>query len=54
VAIAALVVWVLTAAMGVTLLITRQAARPAPAPAPGARAGLAGPGHHGGPGHRPG
>jgi hypothetical protein len=34
VAIAALVVWVLTAAMGVTLLITRQAARPAPAPAP--------------------
>jgi hypothetical protein len=34
VAIAALVVWVLTAAMGVTLLITWQAARPAPAPAP--------------------
>ena len=33
-AIAALVVWVLTAAMGVTLLITRQAARPAPVTAP--------------------
>jgi hypothetical protein len=34
VVIAALVVWVLTAAIGVTLLITRQAARPVPVPAP--------------------
>jgi hypothetical protein len=34
VAIAALVIWVLTAAIGVTLLITRQAARPAPVPEP--------------------
>jgi hypothetical protein len=34
VAIAALVVWVLTAALGVTLLVTRQTARPAPAPVP--------------------
>lgn len=34
VAIAALVGWVLTAAVGVTLLITRQAARPAPVPEP--------------------
>lgn len=33
-AIAALVVWVLTAAMGVTLLITRRAARPAAVPEP--------------------
>ena len=33
-AIAALVVWVLTAALGVTLLLTRQAARPAPVPEP--------------------
>ena len=33
-AIAALVVWVLTAALGATLLITRQAARPAPVPEP--------------------
>ena len=31
-AIAALVVWVLTAALGATLLITRQARRPAPVP----------------------
>jgi hypothetical protein len=34
VAIAALVVWVLTAALGATLLITRQAGPPAPAPVP--------------------
>jgi len=34
VAIAALVVWVLTAAIGVTLLITRPAGTPAPGPAP--------------------
>ena len=33
-AIAALVVWVLTAALGATLLITRQARRPAPVPEP--------------------
>lgn len=33
-AIAALVVWVLTAALGATLLITRQAGRPAPVPEP--------------------
>ena len=40
-AIAALVVWVLTAALGVTLLLTRQPARPArvPGPAPPVPAG---------------